>query len=123
MENLEVLSMFFSVFLTLAFVLFLAWFLLRWVGGRAPIQSHFRHIKILDRVVIDREKYLLLVCAGDKTLLIAMSAGAIETICEFDPQQQALFNTTHESEQSFSAVLKQMLPKKNGPSAKGGDAL
>lgn len=123
MERLEAFSVFFSVFLTLAFVLFLAWFFLRWIGGHAPIQSNFKHIKILDRVVIDREKYLLLVSVGDKTLLIAMSAGAIETICEFGPQQQALFNAVPETEQSFSAVIKQMLPKKNNASAKGGDGL
>lgn len=123
MEKLEAFSVFFSVFLTLAFVLFLAWFLLRWIGGHAPIQSHFKHIKILDRVVIDREKYLLLVSAGDRTLLIAMSSGAIETLCEFDPQQRALFDAAAESEPCFSAVIKQMLPRKNNPSAKGGDGL
>ncbi|HWP51405.1 MAG TPA: flagellar biosynthetic protein FliO [Clostridia bacterium] len=123
MERLEAFSVFFSVFLTLAFVLFLAWFFLRWIGGHAPIQSNYRHIKILDRVIIDREKYLLLVSAGDKTVLIAMSAGAVETICEFSPQQRALFDAATESEQSFSAVIKQMLPKKNSSSAKGGDGL
>ena len=123
MEKLEAFSVFFSVFLTLAFVLFIAWFLLRWIGGHAPIQSNFKYIKILDRVVIDREKYLLLVAAGDKTLLIAMSSGAIETLCEFDPQQRALFDAAAESEQRFSAVIKQMLPRKNNPSAKGGDGL
>ncbi len=123
MERLEAFSVFFSVFLTLAFVLFLAWFLLRWIGGHAPIQSNFKHIRILDRVVIDREKYLLLVSVGDKTLLIAMSAGSVTTVCEFDAQQRALFETAPESEQPFAAVIKQMLPKKNNPSAKGGDRL
>ncbi|MFV0498327.1 MAG: FliO/MopB family protein [Candidatus Fimivivens sp.] len=123
MGNFETFSVFFSVFLTLAFVLFLAWFFLRWIGGQACVQRHSKHIKILDRVVIDREKYLLLITAGDKTLLIAMSAGAIETICEFDPQQQAFFNAAPESEQNFSAVIKQMLAKKNSSSAKRGDGL
>ncbi len=123
MERLEAFSVFFSVFLTLAFVLFLAWFLLRWIGGHAPIQSSFKHIRILDRVVIDREKYLLLVSVGDKTLLIAMSAGAVTTVCEFDAEQRALFDDSPESEQRFSAVIRQMLPKKNGPSAKGGEGL
>ncbi len=123
MERLEAFSVFFSVFLTLAFVLFLAWFLLRWIGGHSPIQSSFKHIRILDRVVIDREKYLLLVSAGDKTLLIAMSAGAVTTVCEFDAQQRALFEAEPESEQRFSAIIKQMKLKKNGPSAKGGDGL
>lgn len=123
MERLEAFSVFSSVFLTLAFVLFLAWFFLRWVGGHAPIQSNFKHIKILDRVVIDREKYLLLVSAGDKTLLIAMSSGAIETICEFDAQQRAQFEAASETEQNFSTLIKQMLPKKNSPSSKGGDGL
>lgn len=123
MERLEAFSVFFSVFLTLAFVLFLAWFLLRFIGGHAPIQSSFKHIRILDRVVIDREKYLLLVSVGDKTLLIAMSAGAVTTVCEFDAGQRSLFEASLESEQRFSAVIKQMLPKKNGPSAKGGEGL
>lgn len=122
MEKFEAFSVVFSVFLTLAFVLFLAWFFLRWVGGHTPIQSNFKYIRILDRVVIDREKYILLVSAGGRTMLIAMSSGAIETICEFDEQDEK-FDLEKESDQSFSAVIKQMLPKKNAPAAKGENDL
>lgn len=121
MEKLEAASVFFSVFLTLAFVLFLAWFFLRWMGKRAPMQSGSRHIKILDRVIIDREKYLLLISTGDKMLLVAMSSGAIETLCEFDKEQQTRFDTFNEGEQSFAAVIRQMLPKTQSSADKGVD--
>lgn len=123
MGKLEAFSVFFSVFLTLAFVLFLAWFLLRWIGQRAPMQNNSKHIKIIDRVIIDREKYLLLISVGDKTMLIAMSSGAIENVCEFSVEQQAQFHSSKEIEQSFSSVIKQMLPKRTSTSDKGGDRL
>lgn len=121
MEKLEAFSVFFSVFLTLAFVLFLAWFFLRWMGQRAPLQGGgSKHIKILDRVIIDRDKYLLIISAGDKVMLIAMNSGAVEMLCEFDEQQKAQFTASRETEQSFSSVLKQILPKAHNGFNKGG---
>lgn len=123
MGKSETFSVFFSVFLTLAFVLFLAWFFLRFIGQHTPMQNNSKHIKILDRVVIDREKYLLLISVGKKTMLIAMSANAIEPICEFDVEQQALFHSSKESDQNFSSVFKQIFPKRIDGSGKGGNHL
>ena len=110
MDDLYTVSAVLSVFLTLAFVLFLAWFFLRWLG-RKPLQINSRYIRRLDRVAIDRDHYLLLVAAGDKTMLVAMCSGAVQTICEFTPEQQALYFSSHEPEQSFASVIKNMMPK------------
>lgn len=112
MEKTDAFSLFFSVFLTLAFVLLLAWFFLHWMGRSSPLMVNSKHIKILDRVVIDREKYLLLVSVGDKTMLIAMSSGAVQTICEFDLAEKDIYFKDIENSQSFSSVFKQMMPNK-----------
>lgn len=109
-NSISVFSAFFSVFLTLAFVLFLAWFFLRCLG-KSPLQTNSRYIRVIDRVVIDRDRSILLVSAGDKTMLIAMTSGSAQTLCEFTPEEQALYFSSHEPEQDFSAVLKQFLPK------------
>lgn len=116
MEKIDAFSVFFSVFLTLVFVLFLAWFFLHWLGQRSSLRINSQYIHILDRVTIDRERYLLLVSVGDKTMLIGMCSGAVETICEFTPEQQALYFSSHEPEQSFSSVMKRFMPRQG----KGG---
>lgn len=112
MESFEVFSLFLSMFLTLGFVLFLAWFFLSWMNRRLPTGSVAKHIKVLDKVIIDREKYLLLVSAGERTMLIAMSSGAVETVCEFSLEEASQFTEQPLSGQSFSTVIKQFMPQK-----------
>lgn len=107
-NSISVFSAFFSVFLTLAFVLFLAWFLLRCLG-KSPLQTGSRYIRVIDRAVIDRDRSILLVSVGNKTMLIAMTSGAAQTLCEFTPEEQALYFSSHEPEQDFSTVFKRLL--------------
>lgn len=110
MDKFSVFSAVFSVFLTLAFVLFLAWFFLRCLG-KSPLQMNSRYIRVIDRVTVDRDRSILLVSVGDKTMLVAITSGGAQTLCEFTPEEQALYFSQQEPQQDFSSVLKQMTAK------------
>lgn len=109
MDKFSVFSAVFSVFLTLAFVLFLAWFFLRCLG-KSPLQMNSRYIRVIDRVAIDRDRSILLVNAGDKTMLVAITSGAVQTLCEFTSEERDAYFSQQE-QQDFSSVLKQMAAK------------
>lgn len=109
-DDISVFSALLSVFLTLAFVLFLAWFFLRCVG-KGQMQLNSRYIRVIDRVVVDRDRCLLLVGAGDRLMLIAMTNGSANMLCEFSPEQQSLYFSQQPQQQDFSSVFRQMLSK------------
>lgn len=105
----ELASLFFSTLLALALVLFLAWFFLSRIGRVSQTGGGQRRILVLDRLAVDRDKVLLLVAVGERTFLLAMSAGAVNTVCEFTPQQVAAWQQAAPTEgQSFSAMLTQL---------------
>lgn len=115
-KDFSVFSAILSVLLTLAFVLFLAWFFLRCLG-KSPLQVNSRYIRVIDRVVVDRDRSLMLVNIADKMLLVAMTSGSVSTLCEFTPEQQELYFQQEEPSRDFSDILKHMLSK----NSKGGD--
>ena len=104
------MSAIFMMLLALCFVLFLAWYLLRFLSKRMPGARAAGAIQILDRVNIGREKSLLIVKAGDKTLLVGMSDNAVATLCEFDDDTQ--FSVAAQPEPNdFSAILQSAAKK------------
>lgn len=109
-DDFSVFSALLSVFLTLAFVLFLAWFFLRCLG-KSPVRMDSRYIRVIDRVVIDRDRCLLLVSTGGKTMLIAMTSDSVNTLCEFTPEEQERFFSQQQPQQDFSSVFRQVLSK------------
>lgn len=69
---------------TLVLVILLAWWLLRWLTKRVPMQTGSKHIKILDRVPVSQDKCLLLVRVADKTMLVAMTSHTAEKLCDVE---------------------------------------
>ncbi|MEG1699288.1 MAG: flagellar biosynthetic protein FliO [Oscillospiraceae bacterium] len=100
----------FTMLISLVFVLFLAWYLLRWMGKKMPSSGQSGSIKILDRVNIGREKWIMIVQAGDKTLLVGMSDNAISTLCEFDANTEFAAKETPK-ETDFVALLQNAVKK------------
>lgn len=107
----------------LAAVLFLAWYILRWINKRVPgagNSGHGRLLNVLDRVNTGKNSSLLLVRVKDKVFLVAVSEHAIEKISEFDdPDETMKLPATSESI-PFSDALKQAAsklrkPKDDGP--------
>lgn len=121
MQTFEAAATILSTLAALAFVLIAAWFLLRWVGRRVPGQTGSRHIKVIDRVMVGQDKCLLLVRVAEKTMLIGMSSGTVTRLCDLEDPDGTFDVQPKGDEQTFSALLQNMMGKMKKPDGKGGD--
>lgn len=101
-----------SALVALIFVLLLAYYVLRWVGRRMPAQMGSSKIKVLDRVVLGQDKCLVLVSVAEKVMLVGMSNGAVEKICDVENTEDLIDPPVQTS--SFSDALKESLKKNLG---------
>ncbi len=102
----------------LALVLFLAWWVLRWVNKRVPGMGAAgganRLIKVLDRVSVGKNSTVVLMRVEDKVLLVAVSEHAIEKLQEFDdPDGKIKLPETPQNLQ-FSSVMKDAMSRFTG---------
>lgn len=113
MSFLEVVFRLLGAIAALAFVLFLAWVVLRWAGKHTAGSSarSGRMIQILDRVSTGRNSSVLLLRVQDKVLVVAMSEHAIEKLCEIDDPGQEFKQPETPESVSFSVALKDAVSK------------
>ncbi len=111
----EVVLRILTAILSLAFVLFLAWVVIRWMGGRMPGMAaggKGRMINVLDRVNTGKNSGLLLVRVGDKVLLVAYSEHNVQSVYDFDDPEGAFVPyVPPASGMSFTDALKDAASK------------
>lgn len=92
----------------LAFVLFLAWLVLRWIGKRTQGvgNAQQRHIKVIERMQVGRNSTLLLLKLNAKVLLVAVSERGAEKLYEFDDEDGKFDFKRPEALPSFAEALK-----------------
>lgn len=110
-----------STITALAFVLLLAYVLLRWMGQKMPAQTGSHHIKVLDQVMLGRDKCLMLVRVAEKTVLVGMSPNSVDQICEIEDPEN-LLDIPAPEQPRFSDYLKDSLKKARRPK-NGGSVL
>ena len=101
-----VLSLLGGLFL-FVLVLVLAWYCSRWLGGRFGFSATGGTIRILERVMVGPDRFLLVVKAGDEVWLLGVTPQHIERLGELDPD---LYPEGEETQASggvpdFSAAL------------------
>ena len=118
----EVVLRILGAILALAFVLFLAWFCLRFLNRRIPGfgGGGGRMITVLDRVNLGKNNGLFLVRVEDKVFLIGMSEHAVSTIREFDDPEGKLTLPERPENIPFTEALKEAAAKLKDRSGKGG---
>ena len=127
MGFLEVAGRIVTAILSLVLVLALAYFVLRWMGKRAPgvMSGKGRMITVLDRVSTGRNSGMMLVRVGERVLLVAYSEHNVEKVYDFDdPDGKFVPPLPPGNMMNFSDALKEAASKfgagkKNG----GGDGL
>ncbi len=106
----------------LALVLFLAWFILRWMGSRmgGTPGGAKRLLNILDRVSFGKNSSLLLVRVQSKVYFLAVSDHAIAKIGEFDDPDGEIQTPPPGEMIPFSDAMKQAMQKLKKPKGPGG---
>lgn len=79
-----VLSLLGGLFL-FVLVLVLAWYCSRWLGGRFGFSAAGGTIRILERVMVGPDRFLLVVRAGSVVWLLGVTPQHIERLGELDP--------------------------------------
>ena len=105
-------------------ILFL-FFMLRRVNKFAAAASGSK-LRILDRAVTGRDSSLLVISVSGKLMLIGVSMGKIEKLCDLDISEEEYYGPQTDADKqgvSFASVLSNYLPfnrkKTENPNCKG----
>lgn len=119
MKVFESLFTILSTIAILVAVLLFTYISLKWMGQKLPSQNTSGHIKVLDRMMLSRDKYLLLIKVAEKTMLVGVSTNSVEKICDIEDPEALLVAASAQPGSSFSDVLFETV-KKKGISIKEG---
>lgn len=84
-EEIQAMFQVFVTFFIIIFVLFLAYFGTKWYAKKAQINSQGKNIKVIERVVLAQDKFLVLAEINDKVLLLGVTNKEINVIDTFEP--------------------------------------
>ena len=82
----------------------LAYFGTGWVAKKYAVTNAGKNMRVVERLSLGTDKHLLIVQAGDKTLLLAASGKSVEVLTELDGQ--ALQPAAPPKAPDFSELLK-----------------
>lgn len=88
-EEIEAMFRIFVTFFWIVLVLLLAYFGTKWYAKKAQIRSQGKNIKVIERVVLAQDKFLVLAEINDKVLLLGVTNKEINVIDTFEPSDLA----------------------------------
>ena len=114
MEEPEVTAM--GTLLIVVCILFAAWWFTRKVagGGRLNIQS--RYMRIIDRIPVSQDKFIILLQVGDKIYLAGVAASSVTLLAELDEEPEELppRQMQNLTEVNFKELFQKMGRRNNG---------
>lgn len=107
--------------LVMAGVVALAFYVSKWLGKRYTGKSSttLGKLAIIDRLVLGQDKTLLVVKAGEKTMLLSATQHHIEMLCELNSEEFAVKEATSPTGAAFSDVFRSTLKDNWGIQFKG----
>ena len=107
-----------------AVVLGLAYWFTKHVVGRGRLGSlgiggGTENLRVLDQLSLGKDQRLLVVCAGDRFLLLGVTASGISTLAELTPEEAEAWlarekTQLEQSPPSFTEALQKVLKQKVG---------
>ncbi len=97
-------------------VLFAAWWVTRKIAGSGQFGGRSRYMKIIDRMPVAQDRFLVLVRLGEKVYLLGVASSEITFLAEMEGEPDPL----QESEQTapvpmdFRELMKKLGRKNNG---------
>ena len=109
-----------SVLLIFIFVLFLTYFVTKWIAGYQQSRVFHRNLRIVETMKLSTNKYIQIIEVGDVFLVLGISKDHIEKLAELKKDQLCDFSSEAISQnmdlkQNFSDIfesVKKHLPKK-----------
>lgn len=84
-EGIAALGSMIGFFIVMILIFVGAYYVSKMVGSSYSLQTvSSREMRIVDKLALSRDQYLLIVEAGEKALLIGVSPQHMETLAEFD---------------------------------------
>ena len=88
-----------------------AYIITKWVAKRHNNYSSGRHIKIIERVVLGKDTYLVIAKVGLKTYLLSMTSQRVEMLSELDEDKLPPIENEKQTP-DFLSILTSALGKK-----------
>jgi flagellar biogenesis protein FliO len=106
---LDILSLLFSL-CGVVFVIFLAYWGTRWLSIKYKAVSNGKYIKILERTMVSKDMYFVLVQISEKIYLLSVTGQHTETICTIDASEIDIKDDS-ETKGDFSSIFMELLKK------------
>ena len=98
------------------FVLALTYFVTKWLGGVQKTRMHNKNLQLLESLQISNGKYIHIIKAGEKYLVVAVGKEEVTMLAELTEEQLAELPETAEpipAKQQFKEILEKNLTKKD----------
>lgn len=105
----EILSIVFTLIILVA-ALFFTYFATRFIATKFQYKGATKNLTILDRVIIQSDKSLLIASAAEKVLLLAVAKDSVTLLCELDGEK--IVAQQPEDKEDFAGILKQLIIRK-----------
>ena len=110
-EGLAAFGSMVGLFLLMILIFVGAYYATRLMGKHYSMQgSSSREMRVIDRLSLGRDRFLLIVEAGDKVLLLGVSPQQIDTLAELDREAFADLPQAQE-DTDFLSMIKNKLKK------------
>ena len=107
-NSLDSFVQFITVLMLFLFVLVITYFVTRWVSGVQRVQMAGENMELVDTMRISNSKYLQIIRAGDKYLVIAVCKDTVTMLPEHSKDALLLDEGTEVSGLSFREILDKM---------------
>lgn len=112
------LSQFFTVILIFAFVVFITYLTTKYTGKFQKIQGYNRNFEVIETFRLANNKYLQLVRAADKYLVIAIGKDEVTMIAELNEENIIKApGSSNETSEAFASLISKAKERMN----KGGN--
>ena len=104
---------FVTVLLLFLIVLFITYGVTRWISGIQKTQMMGRNMEVIDTMRISSTKYLQIVRAGEKYLVIAVCKDTVTMLTELSAEEVSLGGKNEVNSLSFREIMDKMKQQKN----------
>ena len=102
-----------TILLLFLFVLVITYVVTRWVSGVQKIQMTGKNMELVETMRISNSKYLQIVRAGEKYLVIAVCTDTVTMLTELSAEEVSLGGKNEVNSLSFREIMDKMKQQKN----------